>query len=314
MAKKPKKLLKKQNKLEHRSQTSDRMTILIVDDVPANIKTFAAYLSDDYEIIMATSGHEALKMIASEQPDLVLLDVVMPEMDGFTVCERIKADPRTESIPIIFLSARSSAEALAKGLELGAHYYLTKPAEPDVLRAVITQVLQEAQAYAKLREEMALASSTISLLTQGTFHFHTIEEAHRLAVLVSKACPNPKNQLFGLKELMVNAVEHGNLGISYEEKGRLLAMGLWEEEINRRLQDSTYGNRQATLTFTQDPTAVTIVIKDEGSGFAWKPYLEISPERLFDTHGRGIAMSRNASFDTLEFQGCGNQVQLIIYK
>ncbi|MGA7265574.1 MAG: adenylate/guanylate cyclase domain-containing protein [Stellaceae bacterium] len=111
-------------------------TILIVDDTPANIAAALAILKDQYRTRVATGGAKALEHAgAADKPDLILLDVTMPEMDGYEVCGRLKADPQTASIPVVFLTARTEAEDEAKGFELGAVDYIHKPFNPTVVRA-----------------------------------------------------------------------------------------------------------------------------------------------------------------------------------
>jgi adenylate cyclase len=111
-------------------------TILIVDDTPANIAAALAILKDQYRTRVATSGAKALEhAAAADKPDLILLDVTMPDMDGYEVCGRLKADPETASIPVVFLTARTEAEDEAKGFELGAVDYIHKPFNPTVVRA-----------------------------------------------------------------------------------------------------------------------------------------------------------------------------------
>jgi adenylate cyclase len=111
-------------------------TILIVDDTPANIAAALAILKDQYRTRVATSGAKALEhAAAADKPDLILLDVTMPDMDGYEVCGQLKADPETASIPVVFLTARTEAEDEAKGFELGAVDYIHKPFNPTVVRA-----------------------------------------------------------------------------------------------------------------------------------------------------------------------------------
>jgi adenylate cyclase len=111
-------------------------TILIVDDTPANIAAALAILKDQYRTKVATSGPRALEHArAGDKPDLILLDVTMPDMDGYEVCGRLKADPETAAIPVVFLTARTEAEDEAKGFELGAVDYIHKPFNPTVVRA-----------------------------------------------------------------------------------------------------------------------------------------------------------------------------------
>ncbi|MBF0496540.1 MAG: response regulator [Deltaproteobacteria bacterium] len=116
--------------------------ILIVDDVPMNLQVLGNILSqENYQIAVATNGRQALSLTENVTPDLILLDVVMPEVDGFEVCRILKSDDRTADIPIIFLTAKSESEDIVKGFELGAVDYLTKPfSTPELLARVRTHL------------------------------------------------------------------------------------------------------------------------------------------------------------------------------
>ncbi|RRJ85439.1 PleD family two-component system response regulator [Aestuariirhabdus litorea] len=112
-----------------------RARILIVDDQKVNLDILVNLLEDSYEIAVAKSGEAALRAVEADMPDLILLDVVMPGIDGTEVCRRLQSEPGTRHIPIIFITAKSSVESEAEGLELGAVDYITKPFNPAVVRA-----------------------------------------------------------------------------------------------------------------------------------------------------------------------------------
>lgn len=117
--------------------------ILIVDDNPENIHLLSKNLEDDYELIYATAGEKALEIAFSdERPDLILLDIMMPCMDGYEVCEKLKADAGTRDIPVIFLTAKNETEDETKGLALGATDYISKPFRMAVVQARISAVLR----------------------------------------------------------------------------------------------------------------------------------------------------------------------------
>ncbi|MBT0959839.1 diguanylate cyclase [Denitromonas iodatirespirans] len=120
----------------------ERATILIVDDIPSNIQTLAAVLKDDYTLYFATSGAKALELCLQRPPDLVLLDVMMPGMDGFELCRRIKSEPLTCDVPVIFVTARSDVEDETLGLEAGAIDFVGKPISPPIVRARVRNHLQ----------------------------------------------------------------------------------------------------------------------------------------------------------------------------
>jgi signal transduction histidine kinase/HPt (histidine-containing phosphotransfer) domain-containing protein len=119
-----------------------RATILLVDDTPANISVLGEGLSPMYDIRVATSGQEALAAIAVDRPDLVLLDIMMPEMDGYEVCRRLKQDPATAEVPVIFVTAKRDAEDERLGLELGGIDYITKPFSMAIVKARVKNHLE----------------------------------------------------------------------------------------------------------------------------------------------------------------------------
>lgn len=115
--------------------SEEKPKILIVDDERLNINLLNALLKSDYRIMVATSGEQAIKGCLSGNPDLILLDIMMPGMDGYEVCRRLKANPATQQIPIIFISAMNSAESEAGGFELGAVDFISKPFNNAVVKA-----------------------------------------------------------------------------------------------------------------------------------------------------------------------------------
>ena len=120
-----------------------KSSILIVDDIPANIKVLGESLKAEYRIRLATDGEKALKIAASTNPpDLILLDIVMPRMDGYEVCRRLKEDPTTRNIPVIFITAMAEEEDETKGLACGAVDYITKPFKLPIVRARIKTHLE----------------------------------------------------------------------------------------------------------------------------------------------------------------------------
>lgn len=108
--------------------------VLIVDDAEENIDILVNTLEEDYEIRVATNGRRALELARREKPDIILLDVMMPVMDGFQVCERLKAEETTKHIPVIFLTALSQHEEEARGLTLGAIDFIVKPFNPELVK------------------------------------------------------------------------------------------------------------------------------------------------------------------------------------
>ncbi len=129
-----------------------KKTVLVVDDTPENLNVVKGVLVPTYRVIAAVNGLLALKLAEKQAPDLILLDVMMPDMDGFEVCRRLKANPQTADIPVIFLTAKNEIEDETSGFDLGAVDYITKPISPPTLiRRVATHLsLVRAQAVTEL--------------------------------------------------------------------------------------------------------------------------------------------------------------------
>jgi two-component system sensor histidine kinase/response regulator len=134
----------------HKNNQSE---ILLVEDTPEHIETVVAVLHDnDYKIRIAKNWSAALKLLSQHQPDLILLDIYMPEMDGFELCKTIKSNRAFSSIPIIFLTARDDEESIRKGFELGAQDYVVKPFHGSELQARVKTHLKLKQQTESLQE------------------------------------------------------------------------------------------------------------------------------------------------------------------
>lgn len=121
----------------------EKQKILIVDDEQSNIKVLKSALLTEYKIVFATSGARALEIAQSDAPpDLILLDVVMPEMDGYAVCQKLKAAEKTKNIPVIFITAKTDDKDETKGLEFGAVDYIKKPFNVSIVQARVRTHLE----------------------------------------------------------------------------------------------------------------------------------------------------------------------------
>lgn len=119
-----------------------RKTILVVDDAPVNIQFLCGVLKSSYKVKAATNGEKALEIAHKDpQPDLILLDILMPDMDGYEVCHRLKNDAATTDIPVVFITGDLGEEEEQRGLEMGAAAYLTKPVDTDKLLDTLTHFL-----------------------------------------------------------------------------------------------------------------------------------------------------------------------------
>jgi sigma-B regulation protein RsbU (phosphoserine phosphatase) len=160
----------------------EKKSVLVVDDTPANIKVLMETLKDDYRIVAAVNGQRALQLAASEPtPDIILLDVMMPEMDGYEVCTKLKADYRTRDIPIIFVTAMSDTQDETKGFELGAVDYITKPISPPVVSARVKNHLELKMAREILRNQNLVLERRVDERTRELLELQKSEFDLRVA-------------------------------------------------------------------------------------------------------------------------------------
>jgi sigma-B regulation protein RsbU (phosphoserine phosphatase) len=286
-------------------------TVLVVDDEALNLMLIKAYLqSGRYRLVTAGDGAEAWAMLQADPRgyDVVLLDLMMPRMDGMEVLKRIKSHPQLRVLPVILQTALASPKDIHRGIKAGAYYYLTKPFEREMLRSVVATAAKDHARYRRMQEQIDTTSRLCGLLHRADFRYRTLEEGRALAQLLANACPDPRKAVVGLGELMVNAVEHGNLGIGYREKGRLLEAGELAAEVQRRIALPEYRDRCVAVSYRRSEREIRIQICDQGAGFDWENYAEVDASRVFDAHGRGIAVARIMSFDRVEFAGRGNEV------
>jgi CheY-like chemotaxis protein len=287
-----------------------RTKILAVDDEEFNLDIIERHMvRAGYEVVLAGDGAAALERL-EENPDTaaIVLDRMMPVMDGMEFLSRIKGNPLYRDIPVIMQTAAAGSAQVLQGIQAGVYYYLTKPYDDVLLLAILEAALKDARSKKEMKEQVSRQRRMLGLMEESIFRFRTMEDAKTLAFYIANCFPEPEKTVFGLNELMINAVEHGNLGINYAEKTKLVLNGTWMQEVQRRLESEEYRNRFARLTFKAMKDAIVITIKDQGAGFDWTNYVELSPARATDPNGRGIAASRLMSFDSVEYLGTGNEV------
>ncbi len=284
--------------------------ILVVDDDRTALMTLEARLqSHGYIVLTAISGKSACEIVEKEHLviDAILLDRMMPEMDGLQVIEWLKKQKNLTKPPIIMQTGSDRPDQIKEGIDAGVFYYLTKPIAEEVLRSVVSSAVKESKQKRVLRAELSSHRSSFQLMNRALFCVQTISEAENISCFVANCFPDPEAVLPGVAELIVNAIEHGNLSISYEDKTALLLAGGWREEIDKRAQLPENISKKVEVDFLKDGNKYTIKISDQGKGFFWQKYINSDPSRALESHGRGIARA-NMIFSKLQYNKEGNQV------
>ena len=223
----------------------NKAKILVVDDTPSNVKALRMRLSaEGYEVVEASDGPRALEQVAQENPDLVLLDVVMPGMDGYEVCRRIKARQGANFIPVILVTAKTETASVVKGLDAGADEYVTKPFEPLALMARVRSMLRIRRMYqenAHLRREIAGTYRLDNLIGQSP-------AMQRVYEMLAKVADSPVTVLLvgetGTgKEVMARSLHYGGA----RSEGRFVAVncGALPENL---LESELFGHKKGSFT------------------------------------------------------------------
>jgi len=287
-------------------------TILLVDDdVPFTTVMKTVLEKEGYNVLAAHHAKDAKKILEAHSPEVevMLLDWSMPDISGIDLLREIKREKPFEDLQVIMQTVMDSSENIQEGIEAGAFFYLVKPVKRELLISTINAALRDYQRRKNLLKKLDESEHSFRFLTNGEFNFRTVPDGDNLAVLIANECPNPQEAIL-ISELFANAVEHGNIGLTYEEKTNLVAENRLNEEVARRLLQSEHRNKFVHVSFRRLPDKILVRVEDCGKGFDFNKYLFFDDTRIFDNHGRGIALL-NSTFK-LHYLDDGNKVEVEI--
>jgi len=293
--------------------SNKKVIILVADDDSSCLNLIERFLENkDCEIVLANNGHEAWDYLESTEYefDVAILDRQMPSFNGIQLLQKMKKNDRLKDIPVIFQTGLIDIDDIRDGMQEGAYYYLTKPYIRRSLISIVEAAISESFRMQQLLNDIQNTSFNTNEATTLNGHvvFKTIKEINNIACTLANLCPEPEKAVSGLSELLMNAVEHGNLNISYDDKQKYLVENSLLEEIENRLNLPEYKDKKVNVFWEKDNNEIRFIIKDDGTGFFPDKYLELDPNRATHPHGRGIAMAKMLSFTHIEFIGCGNHV------
>lgn len=306
----------RENNISYPAAPQDDILILIIDDNQEHCEFISLQMKENgYQSLTARHGREGCKIIENQGADVaaIILDREMPVMDGLEFIEWLKTNGYGH-IPVIMVTKDDQPETVKQGVDAGVFYYLTKPIRREVLDSVVMSAVSETKRRRAFTKEMQSHGHSLKLIHQCVFFVQTLADAENVSCLLANFYPEPQKVLQGIAQLIINAVEHGNMGITYEQKTTLLEQKSWRAEVMKRQQLPENQSKKVTVYFENATDEYRLTIKDEGDGFDWRYYYDLNPSRALHNHGRGIAQARMGSFDRLDYNDKGNEVLAIVTK
>jgi len=284
--------------------------VLALDDEEINLEIIDSYLSDEgIDVVQSLDGNHALEILSEDKDfSVILADKMMPKMSGIEFMAHIKNDDTLKNIPVIMQTAATDEKSIIEGISSGVYYYLTKPYKREMLVSIVNAAISDARYFSEISKEVLDAKKTIGLLENGEFTYKTVDEAMHLASFMANSFEDSGKVLLGLSEVMINAVEHGNLGIGFDLKGELIYKNKLHDEVEKRLKEPLNKDKSVFVKYYKADGEVVITVKDQGSGFDWNGFCKMDPARATRPNGRGIMMASSVSFDSIEYKEPGNEV------
>lgn len=285
------------------------VTAIVTDttEFESTIRSCLAPSLDDFVVFSNLDDLLENLTFVDKEVGCVVYDIACTAEEITDQLSQVKRKDQAKYLPFIGISPQSSPNPLQHFF----HVLDTENLDSHLLHT-IESAQTDFKRYQSLLTEVHDRTSAVGLIQSGTFQLKTLKEAESLTTMLSTACPDPSLVALGLSEILVNAIEHGNLNISYQEKSHLLETGEWEDEINRRLQDERYQDRIVTVLFKRSASEISVTVTDQGDGFDWRRFVDADNAVSTAKHGRGIALAIAMGFNHLTYNEKGNEVTAVI--
>ena len=266
---------------------------------------------EEYKLDVCNNGDELFKQLIL-QPENYSIIVISPTEDNLHLLHQLNTCSKTRTIPVLMeLLHNTTIEEIDNYIRSGIRYCLPATLELETVKNMLFAAINDRKKHLALVRDISAERSALTMFN-ALFKFQRLEDCQSLANLISNACPNPKLAIIGIAEILINAIEHGNLGISYAEKTKLQSYSNWFEEIEKRVNLPENKNKYVTVSFDRTKEYIKLHVKDEGIGFEWSKFQQLDSSRIHDSHGRGIIMAKSLAFDRLEYNDKGNEVTCYI--
>lgn len=252
-------------------------------------------------------GIQTLKKFATPTFEAVIIDECMLDRDDFKAFHSYQKQPIYNVIPLILQINNPRTEIVQKALENGVYFSLNYPYNASLFKTVLMAATYGFSRHLEVAHRLANFENVHPLMQKAIFHVKTIQDAQTVSSVLAFITPDQKHVAIGLFELILNSIEHGNLGIGYEEKTRLTSKGSLQAEIERRLHLPENQHKHVEVSVERFKEYLQFTIKDNGQGFDFSSYLDYVENRALHHHGRGIMIANQLSFDALDYQDSGSK-------
>ncbi len=289
--------------------TEQFISLLVIGFSSESEQSLREMLEDQaVRLTFVSSVEQAKQCILLGSPSLYsayLFDNSQHYAANLSLLKGLKKHYQYSIIPVIFQTDSEHTEQIQQSLESGVYFYLVKPYTKSLLLSVLKACINgfsDQCTFDQIERSLTIPNQQ---LQSARFQIKTTEDARSLSCVLAFMTPKPKESVIGLFELMMNAIEHGNLNISYQEKTQLIDSNFLNEEIRKRQALPENKDKLVTVDFERKEGELLFRITDSGKGFDYKPYLDFSLDRVMDNHGRGVMIANRLSFDELRYDDCG---------
>ena len=262
-----------------------------------------------FQLTFVENAEQAKQLIFKEPPSVYsayLFDNNEHYVENLALLQALKKDSQYATVPVIFQTDLQHPQQIQQSLEKGAYFYLLKPYTAPLLLSVLKAAINGFNNQYALSQNLTDVDKIQANLQSACFQIKTQEDAKSLSCVLAYTAPKPTVAVVGLFELMNNAIEHGNLNISYQEKTQLIQSNQLQQEIRKRQVLPENRDKVVTVCFERKESELLFTIQDSGKGFNPQNYLDFSVARAMDNHGRGILIANKLSFDELSYTNNGN--------
>lgn len=296
---------------DHVSRPDSARVLFVTNEVDLGRRLFSAIRELGFDIEYAESSRRAFEILTDNPGKfgVVVLDAASVIKEGYNIAETIRCDAKLRPISVATVS-RTDLDAARVYASAGLMplYKIDLPFRAEDVKAQLSAAIADTNRTRNLLAHLRGTAESLHILDTCRFKIRTLRDIEPSVYMAAACFSQPERAVHGLQELLLNAIEHGNLEIGFKKKSELLHTGRWVDEIEARLASEDLGRRYVDFAVVKRDTGTSAVISDQGPGFDWQSILNGNLKTESFSNGRGISRSRLISFDKIAYNDLGNRV------